>query len=126
MVGTATNSTKVLTSGNVIGKPLANWARQEWMQRRKNRYKSDKSGDIIDTLKENEDGKLKGKITEDAVVTKNNFDALEVEKIDQPTLRITVGKGEGNGKDQQKKRHVVEAKKVQEKEQLRNIDNLQS
>lgn len=31
-------------------------------------------------------------------LTRNKFDALEVEEIDQPTLRITDGKGEGNSK----------------------------
>lgn len=46
-----------------------------------------------------------------------------VEEIDQPTLRTTDGKVEDNGKDQQKKQHGNNAKKVHEKEQVRNVEN---
>lgn len=93
---------------------------------RKNKYQRDKSGHIIYTVKEKEDVKLKGTITEDAVATKNKFNALEVEENEQPTLMITDGKGEGNVKAQQKKQQEIEAKKVQQKVQLRNIEILSS
>lgn len=38
VVGTAVASTKVLSSGNVLGKPITNNAKQEWIQARKNKY----------------------------------------------------------------------------------------
>ncbi|OIT33309.1 hypothetical protein A4A49_09719 [Nicotiana attenuata] len=40
-IGTAANSTKVLSNGKVLGKPVVNQARQEWMQARSNKYQHD-------------------------------------------------------------------------------------
>ncbi|OIT04335.1 hypothetical protein A4A49_33783 [Nicotiana attenuata] len=68
----------------------------------------------------------KGKDKAEVVSTKNKFDALEVEEIDQPTLRIIDGKGDNNCKAQQKKQQGIEAKKVQEKEQVINKENSNS
>lgn len=73
VIGTAANPTKVLTSGKVLGKPIPNPARQEWMQKRKIRYQRDKNSHIIDNGKEKEDGKFKEKIIEDVVETKRKL-----------------------------------------------------
>ncbi|XP_070054618.1 uncharacterized protein [Nicotiana tomentosiformis] len=58
-IGTAANSTKVLTSGKVVGKPITNHAKQEWMQSRKNKYQRDNRGHIVDNKqgKEVDNGK---------------------------------------------------------------------
>ncbi|OIT05382.1 hypothetical protein A4A49_40637 [Nicotiana attenuata] len=65
IIGTAATTTKVLTSGKVVGKPITNPAKQEWMQARKNKYKRDKRGYVIDESKKEEynkgNGKNKGK-----------------------------------------------------------------
>lgn len=94
IVGTAAASTKVLISGKVLGKPIANRAKQEWMQARKNKYQRDNRGYIIDNAKDKEAHNVKGKNEVEAVATKNKFDAFEVEEIEQPTLRINNGKGD--------------------------------
>ncbi|OIT01021.1 hypothetical protein A4A49_21334 [Nicotiana attenuata] len=102
VLGTAATATKVLTSGKEVGKPIANPARQEWMQARKNKYQRDKRGYIIDVTNEKEDNKGKGKAKEEAVVSKNKFEALEVEEDAQPILTITDGNVDGNGKNKGK------------------------
>ncbi|OIT28931.1 hypothetical protein A4A49_34955, partial [Nicotiana attenuata] len=63
------------------------------MQTSKNKYQRDKRGYIIDNTKENESNNDKGKAKVEAVSTKNKFNALEVEEIAPPMLRITDGKG---------------------------------
>lgn len=45
---TTTASSKVLTSGKVVGKPITNIAKQEWMKKRQNRHQKDKRGYMID------------------------------------------------------------------------------
>nr|XP_016452471.1 PREDICTED: uncharacterized protein LOC107777024 [Nicotiana tabacum] len=52
LVGMTTNTTKVLTSGKVLGKSNANPTKQEWMQMRQNKYQRNRSGHIIDNSKE--------------------------------------------------------------------------
>ncbi|OIT32544.1 hypothetical protein A4A49_28131 [Nicotiana attenuata] len=79
ILGTAANTTKVLSSGKVLGKPIPSPAKQEWMQRRNNRYQRDKNGHIIEACNDKEDVKLKGKAKDDTIATKNSFDVLEVE-----------------------------------------------
>ncbi|OIT27994.1 hypothetical protein A4A49_21527 [Nicotiana attenuata] len=112
VVGTAANSTKVLSSGKVLGKPVTNNAKQEWMQARKNKYQRDKRGYIIVEIKEKEDNKGKGKLNEGTVISKNKFGALEVEEEAQPIMQITDGKGEERdkalGQDQICKENIKE------------------
>ncbi|OIT22801.1 hypothetical protein A4A49_31374 [Nicotiana attenuata] len=93
-VGTTTSTTKVLTSDKVLGKPPPNNARQEWMQRRMNKYQRDKRGHIIEETFGKEVINVEDKGKEQGVSTKNKFAALEVKEIDQTTLRIPDGKGE--------------------------------
>lgn len=76
------------------------------MQVRKNKYQRDHRGHIIEDTKEKEIYNGKGKNKAEAVLTKNKFDAREVEEIDQPTLRITYCKGENNDKAQQQLQQV--------------------
>lgn len=103
LVRTATASTKVLLSGKVLGKLIANPTRQEWMQVRRSKYQRDNRGHIIGTTKEKETDNGKGKNKVKAVSTRNKFDALKVEEIDPPMVRITDGKGDNNSKAQQQK-----------------------
>lgn len=91
-MGTTANSTKVLTSGKVLRKPIPNPAKQEWIQRRQNKYQRDKRGNIIEAVKDQKVDNLKNKSNDEGVVTRNKFDALELEEIEQPTLMITNGK----------------------------------
>lgn len=42
----------------------------------------------------------------------NKFDALEVEEVDQHTLRITEGKGKDKGNDKKKEQGDNQSKKV--------------
>lgn len=121
IVGTTTTSSKVLSSGKVLGKPITNQVKYEWMQVRKNKYQRDNRGHIIDNLKEKEASNVKGKTKVDALATKNKFDALEVEEIDQPTLRITGSKGNDKVNEKKKKQGDNEAKKVREKEQVHKV-----
>ncbi|OIT03571.1 hypothetical protein A4A49_07243 [Nicotiana attenuata] len=97
VAGTTANSTKVLSSGKALGKTISNPTRREWMQWRQNKYQRNKQGYIINNAKGKEDDKLKGKINEEAVATKNSFDVLEVDEAGQPILRITDGKEEPTG-----------------------------
>lgn len=48
VVRIAATSTKVLISGKLLGKLVTNTMRNEWMQRRKNKYQRDSRGYIID------------------------------------------------------------------------------
>ncbi|XP_070048976.1 uncharacterized protein [Nicotiana tomentosiformis] len=80
-------------------------------------------GHIIETTNEKENDNVKRKNKVEVVTTKNKFDALEVEEIDQPTLRIIDGKGVNNSKAQQKKQQGVESKKVQENEQSKRVED---
>ncbi|OIT02537.1 hypothetical protein A4A49_18734 [Nicotiana attenuata] len=110
-IGTAVNSTKVLSSGKVVGKPVTNHAKQEWIQARKNKYQRDNRGHIIYNTQGKEAEKGKGKAKLEEVGTKNKFNALEVEEVHQPTLQITEGKGEDHsngGEKQSKKGHEKE------------------
>ncbi|OIT02225.1 hypothetical protein A4A49_13166, partial [Nicotiana attenuata] len=118
IIGTAATSTKVLSSGKVVGKPVANPAKQEWMQARKNKYQRDKRGYIIDNTKEKEVSNGKGKAKVEAVITNNKFDALEVEENAQPILRITDGKEDDNVTNNVKEQPTKESKKVQEQEKM--------
>ncbi|XP_070046775.1 uncharacterized protein [Nicotiana tomentosiformis] len=117
VIGTAAASTKVLTSGKVVGKLIANPSTHEWMKERKNKYQHDKRGYIIDNTKEKEPNNGKGKAKVEAVTTKNKFNALELEEIAPPTLRITDGKGDNSSNEQHKKQQGDKYKKDQEKEQ---------
>ncbi|OIT30573.1 hypothetical protein A4A49_12600 [Nicotiana attenuata] len=72
------------------------------MQARKNKYQRDNRGHIIDDTQGKKADKVMGKAKVDAVATKNKFAALELEEVDQPTLRITEGKGEDKGNDKKK------------------------
>lgn len=107
LVGTAANSTKVLSSGRVVGKPSVSQAKQEWMQARKNKYQRDKKGHIIDDKQGKEGDKGKGKTKLEEVTTRNKFNELEVEEVTNPPLQITEGKGDdqfsGNKKEQKEK-----------------------
>lgn len=94
LLGTAANSTKVLTSGKVLGKPITNTAKQEWIQRRQNKYQKDKRGHMIEATKSQAVDKLNEKNNDEIVVTRKKFDSLEVEEIENPTLMITDGKGD--------------------------------
>lgn len=67
--------------------------------------------------------KLKGKAKEDVVPTKNKFDALEVEKIQQQTLRIIDVKGADKSKEKEKIQLLKESKSAQEKEKVNNAGN---
>lgn len=82
----------MLSSGKVLGKPIPNNARQEWMQRRQNKYQRDKRGHIIDSANDKEGDKGKEKNKEDALVTMNSFDVLNVHEEEMETLMITDGK----------------------------------
>ncbi|XP_019240366.1 PREDICTED: uncharacterized protein LOC109220355 [Nicotiana attenuata] len=115
-IGTAANSTKVLSSGKVVGKPATNHAKQEWIQARKNKYQRDNRGHIVDNKQSKEADKGKGKAKLEEVVIKNKFNALEVEEVYQPILQITEGKGEdhsnaGESSQQELKRVKKEAVK---------------
>ncbi|OIT35475.1 hypothetical protein A4A49_21369 [Nicotiana attenuata] len=123
VIRTATNTSKVLSSGKVLGKHIPNPAKQEWMQRRNNRFHRDKNGHIIEAASQNEGDKLKGKAKEYEIVTKNSFDGLEVEESDKTILRITEGKGEENSKDKSQEKGKDQAKKGKEKENLNNSEN---
>lgn len=61
LVDTITASTKVLTSGKVVGKPIKNNAKQEWIQISKNNYRKDNRGHIIEVAKEQGVDNVKGK-----------------------------------------------------------------
>ncbi|XP_070045511.1 uncharacterized protein [Nicotiana tomentosiformis] len=105
-IGTTAPSTKVLSSGKVLGKPVANQAKQEWMQARKNKYQCDKRGYIIDNTRGKEVNNGKGKAKLDALITNNKFNALEVEEDAQPILRITEGKIDDNGNNNEKRKQT--------------------
>ncbi|OIT26543.1 hypothetical protein A4A49_24370 [Nicotiana attenuata] len=108
VVGTAATSTKVLSSGKVLGKHVANHAKQEWMQARKNKYQRDKRGYIIEEIKEKDNNKGKGKMNEDTVVSNNKFGALQVEDEAEQIMQIK----DGDVHDQNPKENIKE--KVQE------------
>lgn len=57
-----------------------------------NKYQRDKRGHIIEETVGKKVINVEDKGKEQGVLTKNKFVALEVEEIDQPTLRITDGK----------------------------------
>ncbi|OIT39561.1 hypothetical protein A4A49_05763 [Nicotiana attenuata] len=120
LVGTAADATKVLSSGKVLRKPLPDPAKQKWIQWRQSRYSRDKRGHIIEALKDQEADELKGKNKEEKVVTKNKFDAVEVEEIKQPALTITDGKENSNDKVKEKMRPEKESQKAKKKKQLEN------
>ncbi|OIT03752.1 hypothetical protein A4A49_12492 [Nicotiana attenuata] len=100
VVGTVATSKKVLRSGKVLGKPVPNATRNEWMQRRKNKYQRDSRGYIIDEagsgdvtntqeLKEKKDKELTGKDDDVGkeksnvpMQTSNMFTLLEEGEID--------------------------------------------
>lgn len=52
VVGTVTASTKILTSGKVLGKPIQITTKNEWMQRIKKKYQRDSRGYIIDNVED--------------------------------------------------------------------------
>ncbi|OIS96381.1 hypothetical protein A4A49_42422 [Nicotiana attenuata] len=114
-IGTAANSTKVLSSGKVVGKPATNHAKQEWTQARKNKYQRDNRGHIVDNKQSKEADKGKGKAKREEVATKNKFNALEVEEVHQPILQITEGKGEDHSKGKEKEHGESQSKKGYEK-----------
>lgn len=62
------------------------------MQRRQNKYQMDQRSHIIDGANDKEGVKGKGKNKEDIVVTKNSFNALNVQEEEKETLTITDGK----------------------------------
>ncbi|OIT00903.1 hypothetical protein A4A49_23935 [Nicotiana attenuata] len=100
VVGTAAASTKILTSGKILGKPVPNATRNEWMQRRKNKYQSDSrcyiikeagNGDVANSqeLKEMNGEELTGKSDDVGkeksiarVQTSNMFELLEKCKVE--------------------------------------------
>ncbi|OIT00819.1 hypothetical protein A4A49_20226 [Nicotiana attenuata] len=120
-IGTAANSTKVLSSGKVVGKPATNHVKQEWMQARKKKYQKDNRGHIVDNKQGKEADKGKGKDKLEEVATKNKFSALEVEEVHQPTLQITEVKGEDHSNGKKKEHGEKQSKKRQEKEKEGNI-----
>lgn len=89
IMGTAAATTKVLSSGKVLGNPIPNNAKQELMQIRQNKYQRDKRGHIIDGANDNEVVKGKGKKKNDTVVTKNSFEVFNVQEGEKETLMIT-------------------------------------
>ncbi|OIT00445.1 hypothetical protein A4A49_03768 [Nicotiana attenuata] len=90
------------------------------MQARKNKYKRDKRGYIIDESKMKEDNKGKGKDKEEAVMSRNKFEALEVDETAQPILTIAEGKVENNGKDKGKEQESKGTSKAQQQEKKDN------
>ncbi|OIT18961.1 hypothetical protein A4A49_42929, partial [Nicotiana attenuata] len=114
------NSTKVLSSGKVVGKSVTNHAKQEWIQARKNKYQRDNRGHIVDNKQGKEADKGKGKAKHEEVATKNKFNALEVEEAHQPILRITEGKGEDHSNGKKKEHEENQSKKGYEKEKEGN------
>ncbi|OIT27581.1 hypothetical protein A4A49_38450 [Nicotiana attenuata] len=92
------------------------------MQRRNNRYQRDKIGYIIEGDKEKENGKLKRKAKEDAI-PKNKFDALEIDEIGQPTLRISDGKGKDKSKEKEKSQLLKGSNNEHEKEKVHIFGN---
>ncbi|OIT06931.1 hypothetical protein A4A49_03443 [Nicotiana attenuata] len=112
LVGTAANSTKVLSSGKVVGKPITNHAKKEWMQARMNKYQRDNRGHITKDKQGKEDDKGKGKAKFEEVVTKNKFNALEVEEVHHPTLQITEGEGEDHGNAPEGVQELVKANSI--------------
>ncbi|OIT37141.1 hypothetical protein A4A49_01016 [Nicotiana attenuata] len=92
------------------------------MQARRNKYKQDNRGHIIENTKEKEADNGKGENKIEAVATENKFDVLEVEEIDQPTLRITYGKGDDNVKDKVKQQLDKGSQELREKEHLKKVD----
>ncbi|OIS98754.1 hypothetical protein A4A49_18837 [Nicotiana attenuata] len=86
------------------------------MQARKNKYQRDKRGHIIEEPKEKEDNKGKGKFKEEAVMSKNKFEALEVEEDAQPILTITDGNVDGKDKNERKDQGGKGTNKVQQQE----------
>ncbi|OIT21306.1 hypothetical protein A4A49_37543 [Nicotiana attenuata] len=86
------------------------------MQARKNKYQRDKRGHIIEEPKEKEDNKGKGKLKEEAVMSKNKFEALEVEEDAQPILTITDGNVDGKDKNERKDQGGKGTSKMQQQE----------
>lgn len=74
-IGTAANTTKVLSSKKMVGKPTTNHAKQEWIAR-KNKYQRDNRGHIVENKQGKEADKGKGKAKFEEVTTKNKFNAL--------------------------------------------------
>jgi len=60
VVGMVAASTNVLTSDKVLGKPVPNTTKNEWMQRSKNKHHRDNKGYIIDN-----DGNLATETTQE-------------------------------------------------------------
>ncbi|OIT05237.1 hypothetical protein A4A49_65155, partial [Nicotiana attenuata] len=93
-IRTTANSTKMLSSGKVVGKPSTNHAKQEWMQERKNKYQRDKRGHII----EDKQGKEipsqthedSGKIDELNEVNSKNLWSDEVEVLESQQVEEQV------------------------------------
>lgn len=104
VMGTAAATTKVLTSEKVVGKPIPNPAKQEQMQRRKNKYQRDKRGYIIDNAKEKEIDKVNGKNIDETTATKNSFNVLQVEDDNQVSLIITYGNQDESKKEPERKK----------------------
>lgn len=114
MVGTTVASTKVLTSGKVVGKPISITAKNEWMQRRQNKCQRDKRGYIIENGENNGVEAVKDKNKEatgdDRVEedTNANKEIIPVEKEKQMTPKHT-GRSDSNTKETGKQ---LPAKKV--------------
>ncbi|OIT21327.1 hypothetical protein A4A49_34708 [Nicotiana attenuata] len=123
-IGTTANSTKVLSSGKMVGKPATNHAKQEWIQERKNKYQRDNMGHIVDNKQGKEADKDKRKAKLEEVATKNKFNALEVEEVHQPTLQITEGKGEDHSNGKKKEHGEKQSKKGYKKEKEGNTGAL--
>ncbi|XP_070046536.1 uncharacterized protein [Nicotiana tomentosiformis] len=96
------------------------------MRARKNKYQRDKRGYIIDNTKEKEPSNGKGKAKVEAVTAKNKFNALEVEEIAPPTLRIPDGKRDNSNNEKHKKQQRDKYNKDQEKKQVNNKENSSS
>ncbi|OIT08020.1 hypothetical protein A4A49_03627 [Nicotiana attenuata] len=86
------------------------------MQARKNKYQRDRRGYIIEETNEKEDSKGNGKAKEEAVMSKNKFETLEVEEDVQPILIITDGNVDGKDKNKRKEQVFKGTSKVQQQE----------
>ncbi|OIS96968.1 hypothetical protein A4A49_18465 [Nicotiana attenuata] len=85
------------------------------MQARKNKYQRDKRGHIIEDKTGKDVDKGKGKTKVEEVTTRNKFNALEVEEVQNPPLQITEGKGEDYSNGKKKEQVERKSKGVEEK-----------
>ncbi|XP_055801899.1 uncharacterized protein LOC129871059 [Solanum dulcamara] len=137
VIGTETNSRKILTSGKVVGNKHN---KQEWMVRRRNKYKKDKYGHIegeidyqdknsFDALRDKEEHEDQGKEEDRIEENKNGSTKEWVNKtFNKKEVKEAVNdkEQEGNNKEgivtHQKKDNCEEGNSRQESMQIVNIE----